>query len=88
MGIRRPNVIGAVVQPQPVPAPLRAPSQRFATCVALVLRDEGGNDDDPRDPGGRTSRGIAQREWDVWRASHPGLPSDVWQAPQDQILGI
>src|SRR3954447_12126781 len=53
-----------------------------------VLEHEGGNDDDPRDPGGRTSRGIIQSEWTVWRKTHPGLPADVWQAPQDQVEAI
>jgi lysozyme family protein len=67
---------------------LAAASQRFAACVKLVLVSEGGNDDDPRDPGGRTSRGITQREWDAWVKAHPGLPSDVFQAPQDQVLAI
>jgi uncharacterized protein (TIGR02594 family) len=88
MGIRHPTpAIGSVSQAT-VPALTKPASQRFADCVALVLRDEGGNDDDPRDPGGRTSRGIEQREWDVWRQTHLGLPADVWQAPQDQILAI
>jgi lysozyme family protein len=81
--------------PQSPAGPGAGPSQpaapgpdRFPASIALTLKWEGGNDDDPRDPGGRTSRGILQREWDVWRQSHPGLPSDVWQAPQDQILAI
>lgn len=79
ISIRHPGAAGIAAKPG---------AQRFATCIALVLRDEGGNDDDPRDPGGRTSRGILQREWDAWRETHPGLPSDVWQAPQDQVLAI
>jgi lysozyme family protein len=55
----------------------------------VTLKAEGGNDDDPNDPGGRTSRGITQGgDWDVWRQTHPGLPIDVWQAPQDQIIAI
>lgn len=70
------------------PRPTASANDRFSKCVALTLKWEGGNDDDPRDPGGRTSRGIIQREWDVWRQSHPGLPSDVWRAPQDQVLAI
>lgn len=56
--------------------------------IKLVLLSEGGNDDDPIDPGGRTSRGIIQREWNRYRATHPGLPSDVWQAPQSAVLDI
>ena len=63
---------------------------RFDACMPFVLSVEGGNDDDPHDPGGRTSRGIEQQEWDAWRALHPvpSLPDDVWQAPQPDILEI
>jgi lysozyme family protein len=53
-----------------------------------VLAHEGGNDDDPRDPGGRTSRGILQSEWNAWRKTHASLPADVWKAPQDQVKAI
>ena len=56
--------------------------------LAAVLRSEGGNDDDPLDHGGRTSRGITQREYDAWRREK-GLPTkDVWQAPQSDITAI
>lgn len=71
---------------------------RFAVCLPFVLKQEGGNDDDRRDPGGRTSRGITQREYDAWRqklsvpwfSAHPNeiLPTDVWKAPQDAIETI
>lgn len=75
--------------PAPTPLPIPAPAgSDFGNCVAVVLKWEGGNDDDPRDPGGRTSRGILQSEWDTWRQTHAGLPPDVWQAPQDQVLAI
>ena len=60
----------------------------YDEAIRGVLESEGGNDDDPRDPGGRTSRGITQRTWDAWRSSHPGLPTDVWQAPQAEVLAI
>lgn len=56
--------------------------------LSNILVSEGGNVDDPADPGGRTSRGIIQREWNAWRVSHAGLPADVWNAPQDQIEAI
>ncbi len=59
-------------------------------CEARVREHEGGNSDDPRDPGGRTSRGTIQREWTAYVAHHPGekLPSDVWQAPDSAITDI
>lgn len=62
----------------------------FAPGLTFVLHEEGGNDDDPHDHGGRTSRGIIQREWTAWLNAHPGnnWPSDVWVAPQDQINAI
>jgi len=78
-----PPVVAAPQSPASQPS-----TSNFAKCVKLVLVHEGGNDDDPRDPGGRTSRGIIQSEWTEWRKSHPGLPADVWQAPQDQVEAI
>jgi lysozyme family protein len=60
----------------------------FPRALAVILREEGGNDDDPRDHGGRTSRGITQREWDAFRILHPGRPSDVWKATDADIAAI
>lgn len=60
----------------------------WIACSKVTLSYEGGNDDDPRDPGGRTSRGITQREYNRWRATHPGLADDVWRAPQQTIVDI
>lgn len=54
----------------------------FQPCLAFVLKWEGGNDDDPADPGGRTSRGIEQREWDGFCKLHGMSESDVWNMPQ------
>jgi lysozyme family protein len=60
----------------------------FERALARVLVYEGGNDDDPQDPGGRTSRGILQREYDVYRR-RKGLPvRDVWTADQAEIIEI
>ena len=60
----------------------------FPPSLALVLKSEGGNDDDPADHGGRTSRGIIQREYDAWRRGK-GLPTrDVWTATDDEISTI
>lgn len=60
----------------------------FQKSLDLVLQSEGGNDDDPADHGGRTSRGITQREYDAWRREN-GMPLlDVWHAPQSDIVAI
>lgn len=60
----------------------------FPPCLAIILKEEGGSDDDKRDPGGRTSRGIIQREWDVFRQTHPDRPSDVWKASDGDVASI
>lgn len=56
--------------------------------LVAVLKSEGGNDDDPDDHGGRTSRGIIQREYDAWRREHNQPVMDVWKAPQSDIEAI
>lgn len=42
----------------------------------------------PADHGGRTSRGITQREYDAWRAENKLPQLDVWKAPQQEIEAI
>lgn len=56
--------------------------------LGLILQSEGGNDDDPADHGGRTSRGITQREYDAWRRERKQPLLDVWRAPQSDIEAI
>lgn len=60
----------------------------FQTSLKWVLQSEGGNDDDPADHGGRTSRGVTQREYDAWRKEQNLSILDVWQAPQGDIERI
>jgi lysozyme family protein len=61
---------------------------RFESCLPIILKEEGGNDDDPHDHGGRTSRGITQREYLPWRVKH-GLPDrDVFEASDQEIHDI
>jgi lysozyme family protein len=63
-------------------------ADNFDNCLKLILEEEGGNDDDPLDHGGRTSRGITQREYNAWRSEHGEGPIDVWTAPQEDIVAI
>ena len=60
----------------------------FAPSLAAVLRDEGGNDDDPADHGGRTSRGITQGEYTAWRHEKSLPTRDVWQADTGEVAQI
>jgi lysozyme family protein len=60
----------------------------FPAALAAVRQDEGGNDDDPADHGGRTSRGITQREYDAFRSLKGMAASDVWQASDAEIDAI
>jgi lysozyme family protein len=64
--------------------------QNFRACLAFDERKdiEGGNDDDKQDPGGRTSRGIEQAEYDAWCHLHDIPTGDVWKAPQTIIDAI
>lgn len=63
-------------------------ASNFAPSLRAVLQDEGGNDDDPADHGGRTSRGITQREYDAWRSLNGNPSIDVWKASDAEISTI
>lgn len=63
-------------------------ASNWKPSLAAVLKAEGGNDDDPADHGGRTSRGITQREYDSWRRLQHMPTLDVWKAPQLDIESI
>lgn len=60
----------------------------FKASLAAVLKSEGGNDDDPADHGGRTSRGITQREYDAWCREHNWPLGDVWRATDEAVAAI
>jgi lysozyme family protein len=40
--------------------------ENFDKCFALIIQDEGGYVNDPRDPGGRTNLGVTQRNWETY----------------------
>lgn len=45
----------------------------WGAALAIELKFEGGKDDDPIDPGGRTNQGVIQRVYSSWRKKK-GLP--------------
>lgn len=60
----------------------------FDTCLKLILLEEGGNSDDPHDPGGRTSRGIIQTEYNAYRRKHGLPPQSVYDATDQEVADI
>lgn len=66
-------------------------ASNFAAALACVLVHEGGKDDDPNDPGGRTAYGVIQRRYNQYRKAK-GLPvRDVWDitpAEREEIYKV
>lgn len=62
--------------------------ERFTICLPYILKEEGGNDDDPHDPGGRTSRGIIQTEYNAYRTARGEPHQDVWSASDAEVADI
>lgn len=60
----------------------------FDKALARTLKWEGGNDDDADDPGGRTSRGILQREYNSYCDSKSLPRGDVFKASDAVIRDI
>src|SRR6267142_6723164 len=62
--------------------------ENFQASLKALLKSEGGNDDAPADHGGRTSRGITQREYDAWRMEQRLAKLDVWKASDQDVANI
>ncbi len=62
--------------------------ENYPRSLKWLLVDEGGNDDDPSDHGGRTSRGVTQKEYNAWRLEHSLPIRDVWKASDDEVSTI
>lgn len=50
----------------------------FHDAMLIELRFEGGKDDDPVDPGGRTNQGVIQREFSAWLRKNGKPNRDVF----------
>lgn len=61
---------------------------RFHDALSRVLVHEGGNADHPRDPGGRTRKGVTQRVYNAWRTKSRLSIRDVFQASDTEITAI
>jgi lysozyme family protein len=72
------------------PAPVEAPApvaDRFAACIPIILRHEGGYVDHPRDPGGATNLGITHATLADWRG-RPVTKADVRALTVDEAKQI
>jgi len=58
-------------------------STRFRTCLAEILRHEGGYVDHPRDPGGATNMGITRKTLARWRKVKPW-----WHLPKADVKAL
>lgn len=56
----------------------------FASAMAIEYKFEGGKDDDPVDPGGRTNQGVIQREFSAWLKSNGKPNRDVFTMTNDE----
>jgi lysozyme family protein len=63
-------------------------NSNFPNCLKFVLQDEGGDSENPNDSGGRTSRGITQREYTAWCHLHKSPDGDVFVASDATIQAI
>lgn len=63
-------------------------SARFLACMPFIYQEEGGDSNDPHDPGGKTHKGVIQTEYDAYRKSiHLSLQS-VFLATDSEINTI
>ena len=63
-------------------------TDRFPTCLAFVLKAEGGFVDNPNDPGGATNKGVTQRVYDAYRANLCEDPRGVLLIADDEVSDI
>lgn len=62
--------------------------ENWQKAMLIELKFEGGKDDDPIDPGGRTNQGVTQRVYSAWRLKNGKPARDVFlmeNAERDEI---
>lgn len=77
----------AAPPPQPKRVP-KATENKFRDAMARVLVHEGGRVDNPKDPGGRTNKGITQRVYSAWRLKNNLKPRDVFDIDDMEVEAI
>lgn len=74
--------------PPPTSVPVVSGKGQFDASLKQLLIWEGGKDDDPYDPGGRTAYGVIQREYNTRRTKQGLKPRDVWLIEPSEITAI
>lgn len=69
-------------------APPKATENKFKDALARVLLHEGGRADHPKDPGGRTNKGITQRVYSAWRQKSHLPVRDVFEIDDMEVEAI
>jgi lysozyme family protein len=64
------------------------PSEAFESALPFVLRWEGGFVDHPKDPGGRTNKGVTQKVYNAWRSRQGQAPADVKAITDSEVHAI
>lgn len=65
-----------------------ASERGFDRALPHVLIHEGGKVDHPKDPGGRTNRGVTQRVYNAWRSKSNLPPRDVYLIDDMEVAAI
>lgn len=60
----------------------------FDRALPHILVHEGGKVDHPKDPGGRTNKGITQRVYNAWRAKSNLPARDVYEIDNSEVAAI
>jgi lysozyme family protein len=56
-------------------------------CFALVLKNEGGYVDNPKDPGGATNLGCTKKVWEEW-VGHPVTKDDIKALKPNDVMPL
>ena len=59
----------------------------FPQCFALVLKNEGGYVDNPKDPGGATNLGCTKATWESW-VGHPVTKDDIRALTPSDVMPL
>lgn len=60
----------------------------YKTCLATILKYEGGYVNNPRDPGGATNKGVTQKVYDSWRKKQGLSTQPVKNISQSEVESI